>query len=175
MDYTIAYERFCSAKRKQNLRDGLLKSKTEVVKRHKKNGMQLHHMKPLRLNGADQLLNYVLLSREDHAFAHLLFDLALYQRGNVKAVKTLDYGAYQLPARCLKRNPLRGVKIEMKLPGKKDFKPFSLKQAALYYACLRQRDITSQQVLLDSTWAVLKRALRQEAKCGIDFRAKLPE
>ena len=174
MDYTIAYNRFCSIKRKQNLKDGLLKSKTDVVKHHKKNGMQLHHVKPLRLNGADQLPNFVLLSREDHTFAHLLFDLALYQRGKVNAVKTLDYGVYQLPAKCLKRNSLRGIKIEMKFPGKKDFKKFSLKQAALYYACLRQRDITNPQILIDSTWAVLKRALRQETKGGIEFRVRLP-
>lgn len=175
MDYTTAYERFCSSRRKKNIQAGLLKSKTDVVKKHKKNDLQLHHMKPLRLNGADKLPNYVLLSREDHVFAHLLLDLSLYQRGNVSAVKALNYGSYQLPARCFKRNPLRGLKIEMKLPGKSDFKTFSLKQAALYYACLRQRDITNPQALVDSAWAVLKRGLVHGTKGGISFKVKLPD
>lgn len=170
MDYTIAYNRFCISKRKQNLQNGLLKSKNDIVKKHNKNGLQLHHIKPLRLNGANKLFNYVLLSREDHIFAHLLLNLSLYQQGNFKALKTLGYSAYCLPNEFLKKHSLKGIKIALKFPEKKDFKLFSLKQAALYYAIVRQKDITDKQILNASIWAVLKRSLLNGSKGGINFK-----
>ena len=40
--------------------------------------------------------------------------------------------------------------------------------------CFGYDSIAINQALNDSTWAVLRRALRQETKGGIDFRVKLP-
>lgn len=176
MNYMLAYERFCAAKRKQNAAASLLSSKTAIVKKHKKDGLQLHHMKPRRLNGADTLSNYVLLSREDHVFAHLLLDIALCQQGKTETVKKLDYGAYLLPESFFKKNALKGLKIDIVFPGKKktDFKTCSLKQAGFYYACIRQRDITSRDALTSSTWAVLRKAVVNGSKGGSKFRLRLP-
>lgn len=47
------------------------------IKRGEREGMNLHHIIPRSLNGSDKRDNLVLLTREEHAQAHLLLALAL--------------------------------------------------------------------------------------------------
>ena len=53
--------------------------------------LEVHHVKPKQLGGSNKFKNLVLLSHDDHVYAHLLLNLALAQKNCDADLFRLDY------------------------------------------------------------------------------------
>lgn len=84
--------------------------------------LEVHHINPKQLGGSNKLKNLVLLSHDDHIYAHLLLNLALAQKHCYADLFSLAYT--NVPSGILKmlkdrKNIFRGLKIDMFISGKK--------------------------------------------------------
>ena len=124
IDYMTAYKRFISSAKKK-MRDIDSKRKLYEVQSDKK--LEVHHVKPKQLGGNNKLKNLVLLSYDDHVYAHLLLNLALAQKNCYADLFRLDYT--NVPSSILKmlkdrKNIFRGLKIDVFISGKKRYPIF---------------------------------------------------
>lgn len=117
VDYGIAYKRFISSAKKK-MRGIDSKRKLYEVQ----SDDEVHHITPKRLGGSNKLKNLVLLSYDDHVYAHFLLNLALAQKHCYTDLFSLSY--INVPSGILKmlkdrKNIFRGLKIDMFISGKK--------------------------------------------------------
>ena len=171
IDYMTAYKRFISsAKKKMHGIDS--KRKLYEVKSDKK--LEVHHVKPKQLGGNNKFKNLVLLSYDDHVYAHLLLNLALAQKNCYADLFRLDYT--NVPSSILKmlkdrKNIFRGLKIDMFISGKK-LSPttMSIVDAAKILCVLARYNYENKILLAKMTTEVIRLALFHKSKFGYKMK-----
>ena len=172
MNYYEAYKRLVLKAKKENICAGY----TSIRKmKASKNGNEIHHIKPKCLCDDDSFSNLVLLSHDDHIYAHWLMNLSYYQCGNFKALNKLMYGKF-LSIEHFKRNAFRGLKIQLSLLdnpcmclGK-----FTLRQAAMYVAALKLSNMQSMKDMTAAMHKALTIAMCHRSFGGLRFKLQLP-
>lgn len=167
VNYRKAYKRFmASAKKKMHGIDN--KRKLYEVQSDEK--LEVHHMNPKQLGGSNKLKNLVLLTHDEHVYAHLLLNLALAQEHNYASLMSLSYT--QVPSGLLKminerKNIFRGLKIDMFISGKK-WPPTTMSIVdATRIFCILARQNPDNKLLLDSMISnVVRLALFRNSKFG---------
>lgn len=176
MNYKAAYQRFIAKAKAQNLKDGFA-TKKAIYKRKTALDCQIHHIKPRSLGGSSEIDNLVLLSPEDHIYAHCLLDLSLYQSGNKKALERLDYHYGKIKKKdMLKRTGFRKLKVEMQFNCKKSDKPlvFTLMKAAKYIAFIQKFNPDNEKDVLKCVAKCILIAKRDSSYAGITMKLLLP-
>ena len=172
--YRTAYKRFVSsAKKKMHGID----TKRKLYEIQSDEKLEIHHIKPKQLGGNNQLKNLVLMSHEDHIYAHLLLNLALAQEHNYANLMSLSYT--NVPSGMLKmlesrKNIFRGLKIDMFISGKK-WPPttMSIVEAARIL-CILARKNPDNKLMLDSmVTEVIRLALFANSKFGYKMKLHL--
>ena len=171
VDYRTAYKRFMSsAKKKMHGIDS--KQKLYEVQSDKK--LEVHHIKPKKIGGNNQLTNLVLLTHEEHKYAHFLLNLALTQEHNYAHLMSLSYT--NVPTEIFKmvesrKSIFRGLKIDMFISGKK-WPPttMSIIDAAKILCVLARCNYKNKILLADMTAEVVKLALFHNSKFGYKMK-----
>ena len=171
IDYMIAYKRFISsAKKKMHGIDS--KRKLYEVQSDKK--LEVHHVKPKQLGGNNKFKNLVLLSYDDHVYAHLLLNLALVQKNCYADLFRLDYT--NVPNSILKmlkdrKNIFRGLKIDMFISGKNHTPTtMSIVEAARIFCILARYNYENKMLLAKMTTEVIRLALFHRSKFGYKMK-----
>lgn len=152
VDYKLAYKRFIDKTRAENKKDGY-KLRADFDRASSKN-LEIHHVKPRALGGTNALNNLVVLSHDEHIFAHFLLNLSLYQQKNWRGLQKIDYHV-DLPAKFWRRNAFRNLKVKMWLSGKKaPCSTFTMRQAAQYVACIRRMNPFKEETVQKCMWKV---------------------
>lgn len=137
--------------------------------------LEVHHVKPKQLGGNNKFKNLVLLSHDDHVYAHLLLNLALAQKNCNADLFRLDYT--NVPSSILKmlkdrKNIFRGLKIDMFISGKK-WPPttMSIAETARIF-CILARKNPDNNLLLDTmVTEVIKLAIFGKNKVWLQAQA----
>ena len=171
IDYMTAYKRFISsAKKKMHGID----SKRKIYKVGSDEKLEVHHVKPKRLGGNNKFKNLVLLSYDDHVYAHLLLNLALAQKNCYADLFRLDYT--NVPSNILKmlkdrKNIFRGLKIDMFISGKKQSPiTMSIVDAAKILCILAKYNYEKEMLLANMTTEVVRLALFHKSKFGYKMK-----
>ena len=171
IDYMTAYKRFISsAKKKMHGIDS--KRKLYEVQSDKK--LEVHHVKPKQLGGNSKFKNLVLLSYDDHVYAHLLLNLALAQKNCYADLFRLDYT--NVPSSILKmlkdrKNIFRGLKIDMFISGKNHAPTtMSIVEAARILCILARYNYENKMLLAKMTTEVIRLALFHRSKFGYKMK-----
>lgn len=139
--------------------------------------LEVHHVKPKQLGGNNQLKNLVLLSHDDHVYAHLLLNLALAQRHCYVELLNLSYT--NVPRGILKmlkakKNIFRGLKIDMFISGKKHAPTtMSIIEAAKIFCILARKNYTNELLLDTEVTNVVRLALFSGSKFGYKLKFHL--
>ena len=170
IDYMTAYKRFISsAKKKMHGID----SKRKLYEVQSDNKLEAHHVKPKQLSGNNKLKNLVLLSYDDHVYAHLLLNLALAQK-NCSDLFRLNYT--NVPSSILKmlkdrKNIFRGLKIDMFISGKNHAPTtMSIVEAARIFCILARYNYENKILLAKMTAEVIRLALFHKSKFGYKMK-----
>ena len=171
IDYMTAYKRFISlAKKKMHG----INSKRKIYKVGSDENLEVHHVKPKRLGGNSKFKNLVLLSHDDHIYAHLLLNLALTQKNCYDDLFRLDY--VNVPNSILKmikdrKNIFRGLKIDVFISGKK-WSPItmSIVDAAKILCILAKRNYENEMLLASMASEVVRLALFHKSKFGYKMK-----
>ena len=170
IDYMTAYKRFISsAKKKMHGID----SKRKLYEVQSDNKLEAHHVKPKQLGGNSKLKNLVLLSYDDHVYAHLLLNLALAQE-NCSELFRLNYT--NVPSSILKmlkdrKNIFRGLKIDMFISGKNHAPTtMSIVEAARIFCILARYNYENKILLAKMTAEVIRLALFHKSKFGYKMK-----
>ena len=171
IDYMTAYKRFISsAKKKMHGID----SKRKIYEVGSAEKLEVHHVKPKQLGGNNTLKNLVLLSYDDHVYAHLLLNLALAQKNCYADLFRLDYT--NVPSSILKmlkdrKNIFRGLKIDVFISGKK-LSPttMSIVDAAKILCVLARYNYENKMLLAKMTTEVIRLALFHRSKFGYKMK-----
>ena len=171
IDYMTAYKRFISsAKKKMHGID----SKRKIYKVGSDEKLEVHHVKPKRLGGNSKFKNLVLLSHDDHVYAHLLLNLALAQKNCYDDIFRLDY--VNVPNSILKmikdrKNIFRGLKIDVFISGKKRSPiTMSIVDAAKILCILAKRNYENEMLLASMASEVVRLALFHKSKFGYKMK-----
>ena len=171
IDYMVAYKRFISsAKKKMHGIDS--KRKLYEVQSDKK--LEVHHVKPKQLGGNNKFKNLVLLSHDDHVYAHLLLNLALAQKSCYDDIFRLAY--IDVPSSILKmikdrKNIFRGLKIDVFISGKKQSPTtMSIVDAAKILCILARYNYENEMLLASMTTEVVRLALFHKSKFGYKMK-----
>ena len=171
IDYMTAYKRFISsAKKKMHGID----SKRKIYKVGSDEKLEVHHVKPKQLGGSNKFKNLVLLSHDDHVYAHLLLNLALAQKNCYADLFRLDYT--NVPNSILKmlkdrKNIFRGLKIDMFISGKKQSPiTMSIVDAAKILCVLARYNYENKMLLAKMTAEVIRLALFNKTKFGYKMK-----
>ena len=174
VNYRTAYNRFiASAKAKMRGIDN--KRKLYEVQSDEK--LEVHHIRPKQLGGNNKLKNLVLLSHDEHVYAHLLLNLALAQEHNYAGLMSLSYT--NVPSKMLKminerKNIFRGLKIDMFITGKKHSPTtMGIVEVARIF-CILARNNPNNNLLLDSVVSeVVRLAIFRNSKFGYKIKFHL--
>lgn len=171
IDYMTAYKRFISsAKKKMHGID----SKRKIYKVGSDEKLEVHHVKPKRLGGNSRFKNLVLLSHDDHVYAHLLFNLALAQKNCYADLFGLNY--INVPSSILKmikdrKSIFRGLKIDVLISGKKQSPiTMSIVDAAKILCILAKCNYENEMLLANMTAEVIRLALFHKSKFGYKMK-----
>lgn len=171
IDYMTAYKRFISsAKKKMHGID----SKRKIYKVGSDEKLEVHHVKPKRLGGNSKFKNLVLLSHDDHVYAHLLLNLALAQKNCYDDIFRLDY--VNVPNSILKmikdrKNIFRGLRIDMFISGKNHTPTtMSIVEAARIFCILARYNYENKMLLAKMTTEVIRLALFHKSKFGYKMK-----
>ena len=174
VDYRIAYKRFISsAKKKMHEID----SKRKLYKIQSNEKLEIHHINPKQLGGNNKLKNLVLLSHDDHVYAHLLLNLALAQRHCYAELLNLSYT--DIPNNIFKmlkdrKNIFRGLKIDMFIAGKKHVPTtMSIAEAAKIFCVLGRKNYANKLQLDTEVTKVVRLALFSGSKFGYKLKLHL--
>jgi len=174
VDYRTAYKRFISsAKKKMHGID----SKRKLYEVQSDEKLEVHHINPKQLGGSNKLKNLVLLSHDDHIYAHLLLNLALAQRHCYADLFSLAYT--DVPSGILKmlkdrKNIFRGLKIDMFISGKKHAPTtMSIVEAAKIFCILARKNYTNDLLLDTEVTNVVRLALFSNSKFGYKLKLHL--
>ena len=170
IDYMTAYKRFISSAKKK-MRG--IDSKKKIYKVGSDENLEVHHVKPKQLGGNNKLKNLVLLSYDDHVYAHLLLNLALAQK-NCSDLFRLNYT--NVPSSILKmlkdrKNIFRGLKIDMFISGKNHAPTtMSIVEAARIFCILARYNYENKILLAKMTAEVIRLALFHKSKFGYKMK-----
>ena len=171
IDYMTAYKRFISsAKKKMHGID----SKRKIYEVGSAEKLEVHHVKPKQLGGNNKFKNLVLLSYDDHVYAHLLLNLALVQKNCYADLFRLDYT--NVPSSILKmlkdrKSIFRGLKIDMFISGKKQSPiTMSIVDAAKILCVLARYNYENKMLLAKMTTEVIRLALFHKSKFGYKMK-----
>lgn len=139
--------------------------------------LEVHHINPKQLGGSNKLKNLVLLSHDDHVYAHLLLNLALAQRHCYTELFSLSYT--NVPSGILKmlkerKNTFRGLKVDMFISGKKHTPTtMSIVEAAKIFCVLGRKNYTNELLLDTEVTNVVRLALFNNSKFGYKLKLHL--
>lgn len=174
VDYRTAYKRFISsAKKKMHGID----SKRKLYEVQSDEKLEIHHINPKQLGGNNKLKNLVLLSHDDHVYAHFLLNLALLQHHS--RVELLNLSYTDVPRDILKmlkarKNIFRGLKIDMFISGKKHAPTtMSIVEAAKIFCVLARKNYTNELLLDTEITKVVRLALFSGSKFGYKLKFHL--
>lgn len=174
VDYRIAYKRFISlAKKKMRGID----SKRKLYEVQSDEKLEVHHINPKQLGGSNKLKNLVLLSHEEHKYAHFLLNLALAQKHCYTELFSLSYT--NVPSSILKmlkdrKNIFRGLKVDMFIAGKKHTPTtMSIVEAAKIFCVLGRKNYTNELLLDTEVTNVVRLALFSNSKFGYKLKLHL--
>lgn len=171
IDYRTAYRRLIdNAKKKQTYLD----SKAKLFKAAFENSLEVHHICPKAIGGSNKLKNLVLLSHDEHIYAHMLLNFALLQEGNIDALRKLDYG--QICSRLLemvksRKNAFRGLKIDVYVSGKKhEPNTMSIVETTKLFCCLNRWNFENTLLFEDMMKKVVHLAMFAKSSFGYKVR-----
>lgn len=139
--------------------------------------LEVHHINPKQLGGSNKLKNLVLLSHDDHIYAHLLLNLALAQKHCYTELFSLAYT--NVPSGILKmlkdrKNIFRGLKVDMFISGKKHTPTtMSIVEAAKIFCVLGRKNYTNELLLDTEVTNVVRLALFNNSKFGYKLKLHL--
>ena len=171
IDYMVAYKRFISSAKKKMCG---IDSKLKLYEVRSDKKLEVHHVKPKQLGGNSKFKNLVLLSHDDHVYAHLLLNLALAQKNCNADLFRLDYT--NVPSSILKmlkdrKNIFRGLKIDMFISGKKQPPiTISIVEAARILCILARYNYENTMLLANMTTEVIRLALFNKSKFGYKMK-----
>ena len=174
VDYRTAYKRFISSAKKK-MRG--IDSKRKLYEVQSDEKLEVHHITPKQLGGSNKLKNLVLLSHDDHVYAHLLLNLALAQEHNYANLTSLSYT--NVPSGLLKmlkdrKNIFRGLKIDMFISGKKHAPTtMSIVEAAKIFCILGRKNYTNELLLDTEVTNVVRLATFSGSKFGYKLKLHL--
>ena len=174
VDYRTAYKRFISSAKKK-MRG--IDSKRKLYEVQSDEKLEVHHINPKQLGGSNKLKNLVLLSHDDHVYAHLLLNLALAQRHCYTELFSLSYT--NVPSSILKmlkdrKNIFRGLKVDMFISGKKHAPTtMSIVEAAKIFCILGRKNYTNELLLDTEVSNVVRLALFSNSKFGYKLKLHL--
>lgn len=173
-DYSTAYERFISsAKKKMHGID----SKRKLYEVQSDEKLEVHHINPKQLGGGNNLKNFVLLSHDDHVYAHLLLNLALAQKHCYTELSRLSYT--KVPSGILKmlkdkKNIFRGLKVDMFIAGNEHAPTtMSIVEAAKIFCVLDRKNYADELLLDTEVTNVVRLALFSKSKFGYKLKLHL--
>ena len=171
VNYTIAYNRFiASAKKRMHGID----SKRKLYEVQSDEKLEVHHVCPKNLKGSNELKNLVLLTHDEHKYAHLLLNLALVQKHLYGELMHLYYT--DLPSNLLsmieqKKNIFRDLKIDLFAAGKKHApNTMSIVEAAKIFCILSRQNYENRPVLDSMTTTVIRLAIFSGSKFGYKMK-----
>ena len=171
VNYRTAYKRFMSSAKKKMLG---IDSKQKLYSVQSAKNLEVHHVKPKKIGGNNQLKNLVLLTHEEHKYAHFLLNLALAQEHNYGHLMSLSYR--DVPTGIFKmiesrKSIFRGLKIDMFICGKKcPPTTMSIIDAARILCILSRNNPDNKLILDDTVTAVIKHALFSNSKFGYKMK-----
>ena len=171
VNYRIAYNRFIASTKKR-MRG--IDSKRKLYEVQSDEKLEVHHICPKNLGGSNKLKNLVLLTHEEHKYAHLLLNLALVQRRSYGELVRLSYT--DLPSNLLnmieqKKNIFRDLKIDLFVAGKKHApNTMSIVEAAKIFCILSRQNYENRSVLDSMTAKVIRLALFSSTKFGYKMK-----
>ena len=166
-NYRTAYDYLISRARRQMAASGIVTKKQLYAASGEEANLQIHHVQPQKFGGKNTVQNMVLLSPDEHCWAHTLLNLALYQEKKFANLHTLNYTKVvsSLVDDLKHRNALRDLKVDVHILGKKQ-KPttMSFAKAAELFAFALRKDV---KVDLDYvTIHVFRAAMFNRMLCG---------
>ena len=171
IDYMTAYKRFISSAKKKMYG---IDSKRKLYEVQSDKNLEVHHINPKRLGGNSKFKNLVLLSHDDHIYAHLLLNLALAQKNCYVDLFRLHY--INVPNGILKmlkdrKNIFRGLKIDMFISGKNHTPTtMSIVEAARIFCILARCNYENKMLLAKMTAEVIRLALFNKTKFGYKMK-----
>ena len=171
VDYSIAYRRFVSSAKKKMAG---IDTKKKLYEFQSANGLEVHHVCPKNLKGSNELKNLVLLTHDEHKYAHLLLNLALVQKHLYGELMHLYYT--DLPSNLLsmieqKKNIFRDLKIDLFAAGKKHApNTMSIVEAAKIFCILSRQNYENRLVLDSMTTTVIRLAIFSGSKFGYKMK-----
>lgn len=176
VNYRTAYNRFVTLAQKK-----LAKHQLDTHhKRHcfcRKHKLEIHHITPKNLGGTNDFNNLVLLSHDDHIYAHFLLNLALFQEGKQEELAKLNYP--EIPAKMLdmlnlRKNILRGLKVEVFVSGKNNPPTImSIREITKILCVIRRWNFTNQLLFSSMLIKVIRAALFFRPVSGIKLRLNM--
>lgn len=171
IDYMTAYKRFISsAKKKMHGID----SKRKLYEVRSDKNLEVHHINPKRLGGNSKFKNLVLLSHDDHIYAHLLLNLALVQKNCYDDLFRLAYVG--VPSGILKmlknrKSIFRGLKIDVFISGKKQSPiTMSIVDAAKILCVLARYNYENEMLLARMITEAVRLAFFHKSKFGYKMK-----
>ena len=165
VSFRTAYSRFIRAAKKKNIEDGIVdKSVMSSIE------LEVHHIVPKSLGGSNKFKNLVMLSHEDHIYAHLLLNFALMQEKRDDDLKKLSYTipTYDKLRQMFKtKHPFRGLKVDVRVNAN-GMPPvaMSLDEAAKYF-CFTAHLSPRSETMVNSMFAtVIRTAMSNGSKFG---------
>ena len=172
--YMTAYKRFISSAKKKMCG---IDSKRKLYEVQSDKKLEVHHVKPKQLGGNNKLKNLVLLSYDDHVYAHLLLNLALAQKNCYADLFRLDYTNVpkDIPKMLKERkNIFRGLKIDMFIAGKKHTPTtMSIVEAARLFCIFARKNPNDNMFFDDMVTEVIKVAIFNDSKFGYKLKLHL--
>ena len=175
VNYRTAYSRFISsAKKKMHGIDSM--EKIHEVKVGSDEKLEVHHIIPKRLGGSNELKNLVLLSADDHVYAHFLLNLSLAQMQCYNDIVRLGYRTVpnDIPKMLKERkNIFRGLKIDMFI--RKDNVPttMTIVEAARLFCVFARKNPDNNLMLDDMVTDVIKVAIFNDYRFGYKLKLHL--
>jgi hypothetical protein len=175
INYRTTYNRFVSSAKKKMVESNL-NSLPKIYRFQRKDKLEVHHIVPKILGGSkNDPNNLVLLTHDEHIYAHFLLNLALFQEGHHEKLVQLGYSGF--PEKMLemlntRKNVLRGLKIKMFINGKKyDPTIMSIREVVKFFCMLARKSFTNQIFFNDIFIKVMRAALFSKSMYG--FKLKL--
>ena len=171
INYMTAYKRFISSAKKKMYG---IDSKRKLYKVRSDKNLEVHHINPKRLGGNSKFKNLVLLSHDDHIYAHLLLNIALAQKNCYADLFRLNY--INVPSSILKmikdrKSIFRGLKIDVLISGKKQSPiTMSIVDAAKILCILAKCNYENEMLLASMTAEVIRLAIFNKSKFGYKMK-----
>jgi hypothetical protein len=171
VNYRTAYRRLIAAAKKKQI---CLESRAKLFNVAAKDGLEVHHILPKAIGGSNKLKNLVLLSHDEHVYAHMLLNFALLQEGNINALHQLNYGqvcSFLLEMVKKRKNIVRGLKIDVYISGK-NYEPntMSIAETTKLFCCLHRWNFENELLFNDMMKKVVHYAMFAKSAFGYHIR-----